>query len=104
MLTLDKENFAPEVLEAGGYVLVDFWSSKCEPCLALMPSIEELAKDYPQVKFAKLNILENRRLAISQKVMGLPTILIYKDGEKVAELSKDFQVEDVEARLRELGV
>lgn len=104
MLILDKDNFGPEVLEAEGYVLVDFWSSKCEPCLALMPSIEESAQNHPQVKFAKLNILENRRLAIGQRVMGLPTIIVYKGGEKVAELSKDFQADDVETKLRELGV
>lgn len=104
MLSLDKDNFEPQVLEAKGLVVVDFWSSKCEPCLALMPAIEELAEKYPQVKFAKLNILENRRLAISQKVLGLPTILIYQDGEKVAELSKDFQADDVETKLKELGV
>lgn len=103
MLNLDKENFGEEVLESKGLVLVDFWSSKCEPCIELMPAVEELASRYPTVKFTKLNILENRRLAIGQKVMGLPTILIYKDGEKIAELSKDFQIEDVEAKLGELG-
>jgi len=103
VLELDKENFAAEVLEAQGLVLVDFWSPKCEPCKALLPGLEELAGRYPAVKFAKLNILENRRLAIGQRVMGLPTILIYRDGEKVAELSQDFQIEDVEAKLKELS-
>ncbi len=102
MLNLDKENFGPQVLEAKGLVLVDFWSPKCEPCLALLPAVEELAGRYPAVKFTKLNILENRRLAIGQRVMGLPTILVYRDGEKAAELSQDFQIEDVEEKLKEL--
>lgn len=103
MLNLDKDNFDAQVLAARGLVLVDFWSSKCEPCLALLPAVEDLARRYPAVKFAKLNVLENRRLAISQRVMGLPTILIYRDGEKAAELSQDFQIEDVENKLKELS-
>jgi len=66
--------------------------------------VEELAGRYDNVKFGKLNIIENRRLAIGQKVMGLPTILFYMDGEKAGELSKDFSIEDVEAKLKELLV
>jgi thioredoxin 1 len=102
MLELNKENFEQEVLQAKGLVLVDFWSPKCEPCMELLPHVEELSARFSKVKFGKLNILQNRRLAIGQKVMGLPTILIYKDGEKAAELSKDFSIEDVEEKLKEL--
>ncbi|MTI94617.1 MAG: thioredoxin [Firmicutes bacterium] len=101
MLELNKENFEEQVLNSQGLVLVDFWSPKCEPCMELMPHVTELAGKYKGVKFGKVNILENRRLAIGQKVLGLPTILIYKDGEKVAELSKDFTIEDVETTLKE---
>jgi thioredoxin 1 len=103
VLELSKENFDAEVLESQGLVVVDYWSPKCEPCKELMPHVEELAGRYPAVKFAKLNILENRRLAIGQRVMGLPTIIFYKDGEKAAELTQDIQIEDVEAKLKELG-
>lgn len=67
-----------------------------------MPEVVELAGQFDSVQFGKVNILENRRLAIGQKVMGLPTIVIYKDGEKAAELSKDFTIEDVAVKLREL--
>jgi thioredoxin 1 len=102
MLELNKENFEQEVLKGEGLVLVDFWSPKCEPCLELLPHVEELAGRHENVKFGKLNIIENRRLAIGQKVMGLPTILFYKDGEKARELSKDFGIEDVEQKLKEL--
>lgn len=102
MLELNKDNFEQEVLKDEGLVLVDFWSPKCEPCLELLPHVEELAGRYENIKFSKLNIIQNRRLAIGQKVMGLPTILFYKNGEKAAELSKDFSIEDVEAKLKEL--
>lgn len=90
MLMLDKKTFEDEVLNAEGYVLVDYFSDGCEPCKALMPDVEELSKDYEgKVKFCKLNTTGARRLAISQRVMGLPAILLYKDGEKVDEVTKD---------------
>lgn len=90
MLELNKDTFEEEVLKADGFVLVDYWSDGCEPCKALMPSIEELSEKYDgKVKFCKLNTTKARRLAISQRVLGLPAILLYKDGEKVGECSKD---------------
>nr|WP_232294253.1 thioredoxin family protein [Syntrophaceticus schinkii] len=68
-----------------------------------MPEVEELAAKYEgKAKFCKLDTGGNRRLAISQKVMGLPTIAFYKDGEKVAEFSKEFSMEEVEKKLQEL--
>jgi thioredoxin 1 len=90
MLALDKDTFQQEVLEAEGFVLVDYWSDGCEPCKALLPDIEALSEAYgDKVKFAKLNTTGARRLAISQKVLGLPTITLYKDGAKVAEVTKE---------------
>ncbi|HHX51549.1 MAG TPA: thioredoxin [Clostridia bacterium] len=103
MVIVDKENFEQEVLQAEGLVVVDFWSPKCEPCKALMPEVEVLAEKYgTQAKFCKLDTAGNKRLSISQKVLGLPTIAFYRGGEKIAELSKDFAIEDVEAKLQEL--
>jgi len=90
MLELTKDNFQEEVLDAQGLVLVDYWSDGCEPCKALMPDVEALAADYDgKVVFGKLNTMKARRLAISQRVLGLPTIILYKDGEKVGEVTKD---------------
>ena len=102
MLTLDKSNFEQEVLEAKGFVVVDFWSESCEPCKALLPSIEELAEKYQeQMKFAKLDTSKARRLAIKQKVLGLPTVVLYKDGVKVEEVTKDeANKENVEAMIQ----
>ena len=90
MLELTRENFEEEVLKAEGYVLVDFWSQGCEPCKALMPHVHELAEKYAgKMKFCSLDTMKARRLAISQKVLGLPVIAIYKDGEKVDERVKE---------------
>ena len=90
MLAVDKDTFEQEVLQAEGYVLVDFWSEGCEPCKALMPHVIEFSEKYgDQVKFTKLDTTKARRLAIQQKILGLPVIAIYKDGAKVEELVKD---------------
>ncbi|MDW7667756.1 MAG: thioredoxin domain-containing protein [Bacillota bacterium] len=90
MLELTKDTFEEEVLKEEGYTLVDYWSDGCEPCKALMPSIVELSEKYEsKVKFCKLNTTKARRLAISQRVMGLPAIVLYKGGEKIDERTKE---------------
>lgn len=89
MLELTKENFESEVLNVKGMVMIDFWGEGCEPCKALMPDFESLATEYPDVKFGKLNTSKERRLALSQRVLGLPTVVLYKDGNRVGECTKD---------------
>jgi thioredoxin 1 len=88
MIEVNKENFSTEVLEASETVVVDFWGPSCQPCLKLMPDVEELAKAYDgKAKIVKLNSAENRRLCIDLKVMGLPSFLVFKDGKEVARIS-----------------
>jgi len=90
MLVLDKTNFETEVLQSEGYVLVDFYGDGCAPCEALMPHVMTLSEKFgEQLKFTKLNTTKARRVAIGQKILGLPVIAIYKDGEKVEELIKE---------------
>ncbi|MGM0602093.1 MAG: thioredoxin TrxA [Bacillota bacterium] len=104
MLELTKDNFEEEVLQGEGLVVVDYWSDSCDRCLEIMPDVKELAEKYSdKAKFAKLNIKGNRRLAIGQKVLGLPSIVFYKDGEKLEHLSgEDLEVEDIEQTLQEM--
>lgn len=100
MLELTKENFDQEVKETEGYVLVDFWSQSCEPCKALMPHVHDMEKDFENIKFTSFDIGLGRRLAIREKVMGLPVIAIYKDGERVdAVTTDDATKENVRAML-----
>jgi len=104
MLLVDKETFQAEVLDASGYVLVDFFGDGCIPCQELLPDIEALAAQYgDKAKFVKLNTTQARRLAISQKVLGLPTIALYKDGEKVEELTPEYASKSsIEAMLSKI--
>ena len=100
MLDVNKTTFEEEVLKAEGYVFVDFYGDTCEPCKALMPFVHALADEYAdKLKFCGLNTSKARRLAISQKVLGLPVMAIYKDGEKVEELVKE---EATEENIRKL--
>ncbi len=102
MLELDKDNFEAEVLQAEGYVLVDFWGPTCEPCKALMPHVHEFEKVYgDKIKFTSLDITKARRLAIGQKVMGLPVIAIYKGGERIdAVVADEATVTSVEELIK----
>ena len=98
MVDLTKDNFEEEVLKAEGTVLVDFYGDGCVPCAALMPHIHAMEGDYgDKIKFTSTKA---RRLAIGQKVLGLPVIAIYKGGEKVAECVKDdATVENIKAMI-----
>lgn len=103
MLELNKETFEAEVLKAEGPVLVDFWSPSCVPCKELYPYIEEFSKIYgDKIKFCKLDTSAARRLAIGQKVLGLPTITLYENGEKQKELVKEEATKEaVEAMIKD---
>mgnify|MGYP001954845434 CR=1 FL=1 len=91
MIELNKDNFNAEVVNYSEKpVFVDFWGDKCEICKELMPGVHGLEEKYgDKIKFASLNIGSARRLAISQRVLGLPTMIIYKKGEKAATITAD---------------
>ena len=90
MVELAKDTFEAEVLQASETVFVDFYGDGCVPCQALMPFVHEMAEKYGQsLKFCALNTTKARRLAISLKVLGLPTMAIFQNGEKVEEVVKD---------------
>ena len=75
MLEVDKNTFQTEVLEADGYVFVDFFGDGCVPCAALMPKVHEFADTYgDKLKFTSLNTTKARRLAVSYTHLTLPTI------------------------------
>ena len=78
----DFEDFTSQ----DGVVLVDFWAPWCGPCKRVGPIIDELAGEMGNVRFGKVNTDENQEAAASHGVMSIPTLMIYKDGEKVDSL------------------
>ena len=89
ILEVDKNTFGPEVLEAAGKVVVDFYGDGCVPCAALMPHIHAMEPKYPTIKFCAMNTTKARRLAISQKILGLPVIAIYENGVMIDSRVKE---------------
>jgi len=86
---LNETNFVDEVLNSKVPVLVDFWAEWCGPCRMLSPVIEELAKQYDdqKIKIYKLNVDENPKIAAKYGIMAIPTVIIFKDGKPVEQIT-----------------
>ncbi len=78
-------SFADDVLNAGGPVLVDFWAEWCGPCKMIGPSLEEISDELAgKVTIAKINIDENPDAPAKYGVRGIPTMILFKDGQPAA--------------------
>ena len=76
-----------EVIKAQGLVMIDFWAAWCGPCRIISPTVEELSKEYSgKVKVLKLNTDENSDIASRYQVMGIPTLMFFKDGMKLDQI------------------
>ena len=83
--TFTTDNFETEVLGSDVPVLVDFWATWCMPCRMLAPVIEEIASENEgKIKVGKVNVDENPDLARMYRVMSIPTVLVFKNGELTA--------------------
>lgn len=83
IITITADNFAKEVLQSDKTVLLDFWASWCGPCRMLSPIIDEIADEHPEIKVGKINVDEQMTLAQQFNVMSIPTLLVFKNGQKV---------------------
>jgi thioredoxin 1 len=87
ILEATTANWDNEVLKAQGIVMIDFWAVWCGPCRMISPTVEELAKEYTgKIKVMKLNTDENSEIASTYKIMGIPTIMFFKDGTKLDQI------------------
>ncbi|MBH1930655.1 thioredoxin TrxA [Serratia rubidaea] len=93
IIHLTDDSFAAEVLNAEGPILVDFWAEWCGPCKMIAPILNEIAEEFDgKLTISKLNIDENPATAPKYGIRGIPTLLLFKNGEvaatKVGALSK----------------
>ncbi len=82
VLSVTDSDFNQVVLKADKPVLVDYWAEWCGPCKMIAPVLESIAKDYAnKIIVAKLNIDDNQETPMTYGVRGIPTLMIFKDGE-----------------------
>ena len=102
-IEVNRDNYEQEVLKSKLPVMVDFWGPQCRPCLALMPAVDRLEKEYAgKIKITKLNAAAgNRMLCAKLRVLGLPSFLFYKDGVEINRLSgEQISESDIEEAIK----
>ena len=100
VIEVSAQSFKQEVLEDKLPVLVDFWAAWCGPCRMIGPIVEELGKEYQgQVKVAKMNVDENRAVAGELGIMGIPTLILFKNGQEVERIVAALGKEQLKSKI-----
>lgn len=87
VLTVTKENFDQEVLQSEQLVMVDFWAAWCGPCRMVAPTVEQVAEEFQgKAKVVKVNVDDNGELAERYRIMTIPTLMVFKNGNVVDSL------------------
>ena len=86
-ININKNNFQNEVMNSDKPVLLDFWAPWCAPCRMVVPIIEEIAGERPDVRVGKINVDEQPELASEFSIMSIPTLVVMKNGKIVQQVS-----------------
>ena len=86
-ININKNNFQNEIMNSKKPVLLDFWAPWCAPCRMVVPIIEEIAGDRPDIKVGKINVDEQPELASQFSIMSIPNLVVMKNGKIVQPVS-----------------
>ena len=92
---INKEKFENDVLKSQNIVLVDFFATWCGPCQMLAPILEELSNENNDFEIVKIDIDQERDLAIENKIEFVPTIVIFKDGKEIDRMTGVFDKNEI---------
>jgi len=103
VLVVNKDNYESDVLQSEKPVLVDFWAQWCGPCRAIAPVIEEMALTYKdQINVAKIDVDQNQAIAQELGIKGIPTLMLFKDGQVVDQLVGNVPKDKIEALIQQI--
>ena len=100
IINLTKDSYHNEVMETEKVVVIDFWATWCGPCKMMAPVVEEVAKDYPDVKVCKVNVDEEPELSNAFKIVSIPTIVVIKNDEIIDSVVGYRPKEDIEKIIK----
>ena len=100
IIDLTKENFQAEVTKSDKPVLVDFWAVWCGPCQMMAPILHELETEMPDVQIGKVNVDEQMDLARQFRVVSIPTLIIFKNGQEVQRMVGVTSKEELKDELK----
>ena len=86
-ININKNNFQNEIMDSEKTVLLDFWAPWCAPCRMVVPVIEEIAGERPDIRVGKINVDEQPELASEFGIMSIPTLVVMKNGKIVQQVS-----------------
>ena len=86
-ININKNNFQNEIMDSEKTVLLDLWAPWCAPCRMVVPIIEEIAGERPDIKVGKINVDEQPELASKFSIMSIPTLVVMKNGKIVQQVS-----------------